>query len=79
MKSDKLFILCNNQKKLLIKLYNRHDQINIKMDAIFINSENSKTFKPHILILNFNDKIRLRRGEKVLLCHILVYITHGKT
>ena len=49
------------------------------MDAIFINSENSKTFKPHVLILNLNDKIRLRRGEKVLLCHILVYITHGKT
>ena len=29
-----------------------------------MNSENSKTFKPHVLILNFTDKIHLRRGEK---------------
>ena len=31
---------------------------------IFINSENSKTFKPHVLILNLTDKVQLRRGEK---------------
>ena len=27
-----------------------------KMDTIFINSENSETSKPHILILNLTDK-----------------------
>ena len=34
------------------------------MDTIFINSENIKTSKPHVLILNLTDKIDLRRGEK---------------
>ena len=29
-----------------------------------MNSENSKTSKPRILILNLTDKIDLRRGEK---------------
>ena len=30
-----------------------------------MNSENSKTSKPHVLILNLTDKIDLQRGEKV--------------
>ena len=34
------------------------------MDTIFMNSENSRTFKPHVLILKFNDKLDLRRGKK---------------
>ena len=34
------------------------------MDAIFMNSGNSKTSKPHILILKLTDKLDLRRGEK---------------
>ena len=35
------------------------------MDTIFMNSENSnKTFKPHVLTLNLNHKIYLRKGEK---------------
>ena len=29
-----------------------------------MNSENSKTSKPHVLILNLADKTDLRRGEK---------------
>ena len=29
-----------------------------------MNSENSKTSEPHILKLNFTDKIDLQRGEK---------------
>ena len=33
------------------------------MDAIFMNSKNSKTSKPHVLILNFTDKLDLRRGK----------------
>ena len=34
------------------------------MDIIFLNSENSKTSKLHVLILNLTDKIYLSRGEK---------------
>ena len=34
------------------------------MDTIFINSENSKTSKPHVLIIKLTDKLDLRRGEK---------------
>ena len=36
----------------------------MKMDTIFINSENSKTSKPHVLILKPTDKLDLRTGEK---------------
>ena len=49
------------------------------MVTIFMNSENSKTSKPHDLILKLTYKLDLRRGEKVLLYQILVFITHGKT
>ena len=35
-----------------------------KMETIFMNSENSKTSKPHVLILNLTDKIDVQRGEK---------------
>ena len=37
------------------------------MDTIFINSENSKTFQPHVLLLKLTDKLScLRRGEKII-------------
>ena len=34
------------------------------MDTMFMNSTNSKTFKPHVLILKLTDKLDLRRDEK---------------
>ena len=34
------------------------------MDTIFMNSENSKTSAPHVLILKVTDKLDLRGGEK---------------
>ena len=34
------------------------------MDTIFMNSENSKTSEPHVLILKLSDKWDLRNGEK---------------
>ena len=37
-----------------------------KMDTIFMNSENSKTSMPHILILKLRSKLDLRLGEKVI-------------
>ena len=46
------------------------------MDTIFMNSETSKTSKPHVLILNLTDKIDLRRGEKMIsLSHLSIYYT----
>ena len=36
------------------------------MDTIFMNSENSKTFEPHILKLKLTDKLDLRIGKKVI-------------
>ena len=34
------------------------------MDTIFMNSENSKTFDPHRLLLNLTDKLNLKRSDK---------------
>ena len=48
------------------------------MDTIFMNSENSKTSKPHVLILNLTDKLDLRRGEKKYF-FINLSIYYGKT
>ena len=36
------------------------------MNPIFINSENSKTSKPHVLILNLTEKLDSRRREKCI-------------
>ena len=49
------------------------------MDTIFMNSENSKTSKPGVLIPKLTDTLDLRRGEKNVAYQILVIITHGKT
>ena len=41
-----------------------------------MNSEKSKTFEPHVLILKFTDKLDLRRGEKnVALSKLSIYYT----
>ena len=69
MKSGKLFILCINQKKLLKKY-------NTKMDTMLMDSEISKTSKPHVLILNITDKIYLRRILKsIALSNLSIYCT----
>ena len=36
------------------------------MDTIFINSENSKTSKAHILMLKLTNKLDSRMGEKII-------------
>ena len=33
------------------------------MDTLLMNSENSKTFDPHRLLLNLSDKINLKRKK----------------
>ena len=48
----------------------------IKMDTIFMNSKNSQTSKPHVLILKFTDKLDLRRGEnRIALLNLSIYYT----
>ena len=46
------------------------------MDTIFMNSENSKTSKPNVLILKLTHKLDLRMGEKVIaLSNLSIYYT----
>ena len=46
------------------------------MDTIFMNSENSKTSKPHILKLKLTDKLDLRVDKKVIaLSNFRIYYT----
>ena len=41
-----------------------------------MNSQNSKTSKPHVLILKLTDKLDLRRGEKsIALSNLSIYYT----
>ena len=41
-----------------------------------MNSENSKTSEPHVLILKLTDKLDLRRGEKsIALSNLSIYYT----
>ena len=63
MKSCKLFMLRINQKKLLKEYTIAYlSQYNYwKMDTMFINSENSKTSEPHVLILKLTSKLDLIR------------------
>ena len=44
------------------------------MDTIFMNSENSNTSEPHVLILKLTDKLDLRRDEKsIALSNLSIY------
>ena len=45
------------------------------MNTKFINSENSKTFDPHRLLLNLTDKIDLRTDNFIVLPNLSIYYT----
>ena len=46
------------------------------MDTIFMDSENSRTSKYHVLVLKRADKLDLRRGQKsVVLSNLSIYYT----
>ena len=46
------------------------------MDTIFMNLDNSKASKPHILKLKLTSKLDLRLGEKVIaLSNLSIYYT----
>ena len=54
-------------KEITKKVYNNiMKSVNLKhrMDALSLNSENGKTSDPHALLLNFTDKIILKRSDK---------------
>ena len=52
------------------------NQIIIKMDTRFMNSENSKTSRPHVLTLKLTDKLDLKLVEKVIaLSNFSIYYT----
>ena len=43
---------------------------------LFMNSKNSLTSKPHVLILKFTDKLDLRRGDnRIALSNLSIYYT----
>ena len=48
------------------------------MDAIFVNSKNSKTSGLHRLLLSLTDKIDLIEKTNILLYQILAFAIHGK-
>ena len=46
------------------------------MDAVFMNSENSKTSKLHVLVLKLTNKLDLGIGEKIItLSNLSIYYT----
>ena len=46
------------------------------MDTIFMNLENSRTSKNHVLVLKLIDKLDLRKGQKsVALLNLSIYYT----
>ena len=49
------------------------NQDKYEMDAIFINSENSKASHPHRLLLNLTDKVDIRRDEVSIALSTLSY------
>ena len=50
------------------------------MDIIFINSENSKTSEPHVLVLKLTNKLDLRIGGKIIaLSNLSIYYTWKNT
>ena len=62
--------LLNEIRQIVYSLYQS------KMDTIFRNSGNSRTFKYHVLVLKLTDKLDLRRGQKsVALSNLSIYYT----
>ena len=45
------------------------------MNAMFINSKNSKTSGRHRLLINLTDKIDLRKDKYIALSNLIIYYT----
>ena len=48
------------------------------MDTIFMNSQNSKAFDSHRLLLNLSGKMNLRSNKNVALSNLSIYKTWEK-
>ena len=65
MKSDKLFILCINQNKLLKKFtITLSNQSNYKNGYHIYEFWKQQNFSTNVLILKLTNKLDLRKGEK---------------
>ena len=58
---------------------NQFDQYGLKMETIFMNTENSKTNKPHRFRLSLVDKYELKDTNKDMALTNLCIFAHGKT
>ena len=84
MRLGRLLYSLYQSKEITGKVYDniiKSKKYNMKMDNIFINSENSRTSEYHVLVLKLklDLKLDLKRDQKVLLYQILVFTIHGKT
>ena len=52
-----------------IKLRNR-------MNTMYMNPGNSKTFDPHRLLFNLSDKVKLKRSDKCVVLSNLAFTIH---
>ena len=80
MGSDKSYILCIKQRKLL-KTYTTTYEFNKvinRMNTKFINSENSKISDPRRILINLSDETNLKRSDNTLLYQILAFTIHRK-
>ena len=69
-----IIYLLYQSKEITKKVYNNLMKSLSKMDTIFINSENSKTSKPHILRLKLTDTLDLRLDKKfIALSNLSIY------
>ena len=74
-------IVCSlyQSKQITKKVYNniiKPIYLCIKMNTTFMNSENNKTSKPHVLTLKLTNKLDLRIGEKIIaLSNFSIYYT----
>ena len=65
--------LLNEIRQIVYSLY-QSKQITEKVYRIYMNSENSKTSKPHVLSLKFTKKLDLRIGKKIIdLSNLSIY------
>ena len=71
-----IIYLLHQSKEIIKKSIQQLNKIFIKMDTIFMNSENSRTPEPHILKLKVTDKLGLRLDKKVIaLSNVSMYYT----
>ena len=78
LKREIEFIIKRNESLAENKIKNQTEQLlsNISMETIFINTENSKTNKPHKIVLNLSQRLDLVSSVKhVVLKNLSIYYT----